>query len=111
MLFVAGCLFLQPSSDHAADSQPPAIVVEQAGSVLYIQSGRPETPVVAGQTLRFGDRLRTLLVFGTNPGSNFPNLNLWRRRMHDLFVVYVDSYHNPEILEYADMILPCRTKH
>lgn len=55
--------------------------------------------------------LRTLFVFGTNPARNFPNLKRWLDRMMDLCVVYIDSYYNPEILEYADIVLPCRTKH
>ncbi|CAM5555616.1 bifunctional reductase [Streptomyces avidinii] len=57
------------------------------------------------------ERLRTLFVFGTNPARNFPNLEQWRERMMDLCVIYVDSYYNPEMLEYADIVLPCRTKH
>ncbi|MEV8597885.1 molybdopterin-dependent oxidoreductase [Streptomyces sp. NPDC052012] len=57
------------------------------------------------------ERLRTLFVFGTNPARNFPNLAQWRERMMDLCVIYVDSYYNPEMLEYADIVLPCRTKH
>jgi anaerobic selenocysteine-containing dehydrogenase len=71
-------------------------------------SDKPGLPVANFAT---SDRLRTLLIFGTNPARNFPNLNEWRRRLQDLFIIYVDSYHNPEILEFADMILPCRTKH
>jgi anaerobic selenocysteine-containing dehydrogenase len=68
----------------------------------------PGLPVASFAT---SERLRTLIVFGTNPARNFPNLNRWREKMMDLCVVYADSYYNPEILEYADIILPCRTKH
>jgi anaerobic selenocysteine-containing dehydrogenase len=68
----------------------------------------PGLPVASFAT---SERLRTLVVFGTNPARNFPNLNRWREKMMDLCVVYADSYYNPEILDYADIILPCRTKH
>lgn len=71
-------------------------------------SPRPGLPVASFAT---SNRLRTLLVFGTNPARNFPNLHAWRERMMDLCVIYADSYYNPEILEYADLVLPCRTKH
>lgn len=68
----------------------------------------PGLPVASFAT---SERLRTLFVFGTNPARNFPNLAKWRERMMDLCVVYIDSYYNPEIMEYADIVLPCRTKH
>ncbi len=68
----------------------------------------PGLPVASFAT---SERLRTLFVFGTNPARNFPNLDRWRDKMMDLCVVYADSYYNPEILDYADIILPCRTKH
>ncbi|MFG1673923.1 molybdopterin oxidoreductase family protein [Micromonospora sp. NPDC049282] len=68
----------------------------------------PGLPVASFAT---SERLRTLFVFGTNPARNFPNLRRWREKMMDLCIVYVDSYYNPEILEYADIVLPCRTKH
>jgi ferredoxin-nitrate reductase len=68
----------------------------------------PGLPVASFAT---SERLRTLFIFGTNPGRNFPNLARWREKMMDLCVVYIDSYYNPEILEYADIVLPCRTKH
>ncbi|MEV4282919.1 molybdopterin oxidoreductase family protein [Actinoplanes xinjiangensis] len=68
----------------------------------------PGLPVASFAT---SERLRTLFVFGTNPARNFPNLARWRERMMDLCVVYIDSYYNPEIMEYADIVLPCRTKH
>ncbi len=71
-------------------------------------SPRPGLPVASFAT---SPRLRTLFVFGTNPARNFPNLARWRQKMMDLCIVYVDSYYNPEILEYADIVLPCRTKH
>ncbi|WP_149823088.1 molybdopterin oxidoreductase family protein [Streptomyces tailanensis] len=71
-------------------------------------SPRPGLPVASFAT---SERLRTLFVFGTNPARNFPNLRRWREKMMDLCIVYADSYYNPEILEYADIILPCRTKH
>ncbi|WP_428266267.1 molybdopterin oxidoreductase family protein [Haliangium sp.] len=69
---------------------------------------RPGLPVASFAT---SERLRTMFIFGTNPARNFPNLARWRDKLMDLFVVYVDPYYNPEILEYADIILPCRTKH
>jgi anaerobic selenocysteine-containing dehydrogenase len=68
----------------------------------------PGLPVASFAT---SERLRTLFIFGTNPGRNFPNLARWREKMMDLCIVYIDSYYNPEILEYADIVLPCRTKH
>lgn len=68
----------------------------------------PGLPVASFAT---SERLRTLFIFGTNPARNFPNLKRWREKMMDLNVVYIDSYYNPEILEYADIVLPCRTKH
>jgi anaerobic selenocysteine-containing dehydrogenase len=71
-------------------------------------SPRQGLPVASFAT---SPRLRTLFVFGTNPARNFPNLARWREKMMDLCVVYVDAYYNPEILEYADIVLPCRTKH
>jgi anaerobic selenocysteine-containing dehydrogenase len=71
-------------------------------------SPRQGLPVASFAT---SPRLRTMFVFGTNPARNFPNLARWREKMMDLCVVYVDSYYNPEILEYADIVLPCRAKH
>ncbi|GAA4054734.1 molybdopterin oxidoreductase family protein [Actinomadura miaoliensis] len=68
----------------------------------------PGLPVASFAT---SERLRTLFIFGTNPARNFPDLARWREKMMDLNIVYVDSYYNPEILEYADIVLPCRTKH
>lgn len=68
----------------------------------------PGLPVASFAT---SERLRTLFIFGTNPARNFPNLTRWREKMMDLCVIYIDSYYNPEILEYADIVLPCRTKH
>ncbi|HWO18200.1 MAG TPA: molybdopterin-dependent oxidoreductase [Kofleriaceae bacterium] len=71
-------------------------------------SPRQGLPVASFAT---SPQLRTLFVFGTNPARNFPNLARWREKMMDLCVVYVDSYYNPEILEYVDIVLPARTKH
>lgn len=71
-------------------------------------SPRQGLPVASFAT---SPQLRTMFVFGTNPARNFPNLARWRERMMDLCVVYVDAYYNPEILEYVDVVLPCRTKH
>ncbi|MGA8116429.1 MAG: molybdopterin-dependent oxidoreductase [Actinocatenispora sp.] len=68
----------------------------------------PGLPVASFAT---SENLRTLFIFGTNPARNFPNLHRWRERMMDLCVVYIDSYYNPEIMEYADIVLPCRSKH
>ncbi|MFL5350894.1 MAG: molybdopterin oxidoreductase family protein [Hyalangium sp.] len=68
----------------------------------------PGLPVASFAT---SPRLRTLFVFGTNPARNFPNLARWREKLADVCLIYADAYYNPEILEYADIILPVRTKH
>jgi anaerobic selenocysteine-containing dehydrogenase len=99
---------LLPFRKRIADEGHRAQMAETWGLPAWKISDKPGLPVANFAT---SDRLRTLLIFGTNPARNFPNLNEWRRRLQDLFIVYVDSYHNPEILEFADMILPCRTKH
>ncbi len=70
-----------------------------------------ETPGLPIASLATSELLRTLFIFGTNPARNFPNLHRWRERMMDLCVIYIDSYYNPEIMEYADIVLPCRSKH
>ncbi|MEU1181204.1 molybdopterin-dependent oxidoreductase [Streptomyces sp. NPDC005820] len=85
-----------------------AVMADIWGVPPWRISPRQGLPVASFAT---SERLRTLFVFGTNPARNFPNLRRWREKMMDLCIVYADSYYNPEILEYADIILPCRTKH
>ncbi|MEU2022454.1 molybdopterin-dependent oxidoreductase [Streptomyces sp. NPDC016469] len=99
---------LLPFRMRLADPEHRATMARLWGLPPWRISPSQGLPVASFAT---SERLRTLVVFGTNPARNFPNLDQWREKMMDLCVIYIDSYYNPEMLEYADIVLPCRTKH
>lgn len=99
---------LLPFRMKVADAEHRACMASAWGLPSWKISDRAGLPVASFAT---SERLRTLFIFGTNPARNFPNLNQWREKLQDLCIVYVDSYLNPELLEFADIVLPCRSKH
>jgi anaerobic selenocysteine-containing dehydrogenase len=99
---------LLPFRMRVADPEHRATMARIWDLPAWKISPRSGLPVASFAT---SERLRTMFIFGTNPARNFPNLARWREKLMDLCVIYVDPYYNPEILEYADIILPCRTKH
>jgi anaerobic selenocysteine-containing dehydrogenase len=99
---------LLPFRMRIADPDHRATMARLWGLPPWKINPKPGLPVASFAT---SERLRTMFIFGTNPARNFPNLARWREKLMDLCVIYVDPYYNPEILEYADIILPCRTKH
>ncbi len=99
---------LLPFRMKVADAEHRARMASAWDLPTWKINDRAGLPVASFAT---SERLRTLFIFGTNPARNFPNLNQWREKMKDLCIIYVDSYLNPELLEFADIVLPCRSKH
>lgn len=60
---------------------------------------------------RFADEdgPRFILACGTDFTRNVPNIERWRRRLKDSFLVCADSYLPEEAYDLADVILPVRT--
>lgn len=55
------------------------------------------------------DGPRFILACGTDFTRNIPNLERWRKRLKETFLVVADSYLPAEVYEFADVILPVRT--
>lgn len=66
---------------------------------------------VGKNLLRYADDdgPRFILACGTDFTRNIPNIDRWRAKLKERFLVVADSYVPEEVYEFADVILPVRT--
>lgn len=69
-------------------------------------SPRPGYTALDIQYAALKGNLKALTIWGTNPGTSMPDINVWRDAMKKLFVVSIDCFHTTESSLYADVILP-----